>query len=51
MIHIKIEPHSITRFIPIPRAVNGIILAVYPIRIVPDKTGIGKILFSLGHQV
>jgi hypothetical protein len=36
---------------PVLRAVNGIILVVYPIHIVPDKMGMGKILFSLSHQV
>jgi hypothetical protein len=31
------------------RAVNETLLAVYPTRIVPDKTGIYKILFSLSY--
>jgi hypothetical protein len=31
------------------RAVNGIILIVYLIRIVPDKSGMDKVLFSLSH--
>jgi hypothetical protein len=33
------------------RAVNGTILAVYPTHIVPDKMGMGKILFLLYHWV
>jgi hypothetical protein len=32
-------------------AVNGTLLVIYPIRIIPNKTGMDKILFSLGHQV
>jgi hypothetical protein len=32
------------------RAVNDILLVVYLIHIVPDKTGMSKIFFSLGHQ-
>jgi hypothetical protein len=33
------------------RAVNGIFLSVYPTRIIPDKTDMDKVLFSLGHQI
>jgi hypothetical protein len=33
------------------KAVNDTLLVVYLIRIVSDKTGIGKILFSLSHRV
>jgi Retrotransposon gag protein len=33
------------------RDVNGTLLAVYPTRIVPNKTGMSKVLISLGHRV
>jgi hypothetical protein len=33
------------------RADNGTLLIVYPIRIVSDKMGMGKILFSLGYRI
>jgi hypothetical protein len=32
-------------------AVNLILLVIYPTRIILDKTGMGKILFSLDHRV
>jgi hypothetical protein len=35
----------------IVKVVIGTLLAVYPTRIVPDKTGMGKVLFSLGNRV
>jgi hypothetical protein len=31
------------------RVVNGTLLVVYPTRIIPDKTGMYKILFSLSY--
>jgi hypothetical protein len=33
------------------RTVNDTLLAVYLICIIPDKTNMGKILFSLGHRI
>jgi hypothetical protein len=35
----------------ITRVVNDTFLVIYPIRIVPDKTSMDMVLFSLGHWI
>jgi hypothetical protein len=49
---VKPNPNYLLLYVAcVTMAVNDILLVVYPIHIVFDKTGMGKILFSLSHRI